>query len=314
MRKWEWQAMFGLLCIVAAGAGATWHYRHPIRALVWKLMLPESPPAPADGTRFAVIGDYGSGSPYAWHVALMVKSWNPDFVVTVGDNNYPVGATETIDRNVGRFYHEFISPYLGRYGNGAAENRFFPIAGHRDWDTDSLRPYLEYFTLPGNERYYEVARGPVRLFMLDTDAREPDGATAASIQASWLRERLEHSQSPWNLVLAHHAPYTSHAVEDTYRMRWSFGEWGADAVLSGYYHVYERLEVDGLPYFVNGAGGSWLSRFGETDPHSVVRYGDDYGAVIVDATADRLVFRFVNRSGRIIDHVTLTGNGSDDRD
>ena len=33
--------------------------------------------------------------------------------------------------------------------------------------------------------------------------------------------------------------------------------WGANAVLSGFYHVYERLRVDELPYFVNGAGGSW---------------------------------------------------------
>jgi len=35
-------------------------------------------------------------------------------------------------------------------------------------------------------------------------------------------------------------------------MRWLFKAWAADAMLSGFYHVYERLSVDELPYFVNG--------------------------------------------------------------
>jgi len=41
--------------------------------------------------------------------------------------------------------------------------------------------------------------------------------------------------------------------------------------LSGFYHVYERLRVDELPYFVNGAGGSWISDFGAIDAHSQFR-------------------------------------------
>ena len=288
------------LCVIVA-----WHYRHSIVAQGRWLMLPESEPLATDSIRFAVIGDYGSGTPREWDVALVVDSWNPNFVATVGDNNYPAGSRDTIDENIGRFYHRYIAGYRGRYGEGARENRFFPIPGHIDWDGEALAPYLEYFSLPGNERYYEFERGPVHFFMLDTDEREPDGATVGSVQARWLRRQLGESNAPWKLVFAHHAPFTSHTVEDVERMRWPFKEWGADAVLSGYYHVYERLEVDGLPYFVNGVGGSWHSHFGAIDPASRFRYNDDFGVMVVDADDSRMLFRFIDSNGKILDRLVL---------
>ncbi|MBZ0159711.1 MAG: metallophosphoesterase, partial [bacterium] len=117
--------------------------------------------AQSASVRFAVIGDYGfAGQPEA-DVANLVKSWNPDFIITVGDNNYPSGAVSTIDNNIGQYYHDFISPYLGLWGPGATINRFFPSLGNHDWATTGAQPYLDYFTLPNNERYYDVVWGPV---------------------------------------------------------------------------------------------------------------------------------------------------------
>src|SRR5262245_16628557 len=107
-------------------------------------------------TRFAVIGDYGSASPDEAAVAARVASWSPEIVVTVGDNNYPQGAQATIDDNVGQYYSAFIHPYVGTYGPGGTVNRFFPALGNHDWMTAGAVPYLGYFTLPGNERYYDV--------------------------------------------------------------------------------------------------------------------------------------------------------------
>lgn len=302
MRLVKW---LGIAVPVLAAGIVGWCFRYPIWGAIYVRTLPRVEPPPAGSIRFAVIGDYGQGGPGEMEVSLLVKSWNPDFVATVGDNNYPDGAAETIDGNIGRFYHSYISPYAGRFGQGAKANRFFPIPGHRDWDSDALRPYLDYFTLPGNERYYDVLREPVHLFMLDTDEREPDGATETSAQGLWLERGLKESKAPWKIVFAHHAPYTSHSVEDTIRMRWPFRSWGADAVMSGYYHIYERLQIDGIPYFVNGAGGSWVSGFGEVDNGSRFRYNEDLGALIVDAEDSRITFRFVNRKGRIVDESFL---------
>jgi hypothetical protein len=303
------RGLVALLSVTLILGATGWYFRDSIQGEVRRLSLPRVEPPPKGTTRFAVIGDYGSGSPYARDVALMIKSWNPDFVTTVGDNNYPVGAAETIDQNIGKFFHSYISPYKGRFGPGATTNRFFPIPGHRDWDSSTgLQPYLDYFSLPGNERYYDFVWGPVHFFMLDTDEREPDGTNATSIQGRWLEQKLAESKAPWKLVFAHHAPYTSHKVPDVEYMRWPFKAWGADAVLSGFFHVYERLLVDGIPYFVNGSGGQWVSSFGEIDAHSQFRYREDFGAMLIDATNTKITFRFVNRNGRIIDEHVLVKN------
>ena len=54
----------------------------------------------------------------------------------------------------------------------------------------SGKPYFDYFTLPGNERYYDFTWGPVHLFALDDIESEPDGVGASSIQAQWLKAGL----------------------------------------------------------------------------------------------------------------------------
>lgn len=299
----------GIVLVVAFAGFGGWHQRHLIQSELHRFTLPQTPTQPEGSVRFAVIGDYGSGSHHQKQVAQMIESWKPDFITTVGDNNYPIGEAETIDHNIGRFFHAYIYPYKGGYGPGATTNRFFPVPGHRDWDSpDGLQPYLDYFSLPGNERYYEVVRGSVHFFMLDTDEREPDGTTPTSVQGQWLEQSLRNSTAPWKLVFAHHAPYTSHAVPDVEYMRWPFKAWGVHAVLSGFYHVYERLSIDGLPYFVNGTGGLWVSDFGEIDPNSQTRYREDFGAMIVDATETTIVFRYVNRTGVIVDTLVLTKN------
>ena len=306
IRPRTWIALISVTLILGATG---WYFRHSIQGEYLRFTLPKVEAPPKGTTRFAVIGDYGSGSPKERDVALMIDSWKPDFIATLGDNNYPDGAAETIDQNIGRFFHAYISPYKGIYGPGATANRFFPIPGHRDWDSPSgLQPYLDYFELPGNERYYDLVWGPVHFFMRDTDEREPDGASATSIQGRWLERKLAESKAPWKLVFAHHAPYTSHRVPDVEYMRWPFKAWGADAVLSGFYHVYERLLVDGLPYIVNGSGGLWVSDFGEIDAHSQFRYREDFGALLVDATDTRITFRFVTRNGRIVDEYFLVKN------
>lgn len=254
---------------------------------------------------FAVIGDFGTGGPGEAAVSELVKSWQPELIITVGDNNYPSGEAETIDDHIGQFYHEFIHPYQGEYGPGADINRFFPTLGNHDWQTDNAQPYLDYFTLPGNERYCDFVWGPVHFFALDGDEKEPDGNGRQSIQAEWLQAQLAASTSPWKLVYFHHAPYSSGRHGSYQRMRWPFAEWGASAVLTGHDHTYERLEVDGIPYFVNGLGGDTIYNFNDPLPGSVVRYNRDLGAMRVTATETTLTFEFITREQLLIDTYTL---------
>jgi hypothetical protein len=268
-------------------------------------------------TRFAVIGDYGFDSPNEQAVSDLVHSWNPAVITTTGDNNYNVGAASTIDNNIGKYYHDYIAPYLGAWGAGASSNAFFPSLGNHDWgvfDQDQSnpggdQPYLNYFPgLPGNRRYYDVSLGLVHLFILDSDLNEPDGTSSTSIQAAWLQARLAAATEPYKLVLFHHPPYTSGYPGNggfTY-MQWPFQAWGATAVLNGKSHDYERLLENGFPYLIDGLGGEELTPRYTTAPGSQVFYNGNFGALLVEATSASITFQFLTTTGQVIDTYTIT--------
>ena len=254
--------------------------------------------------RFAVIGDYGLDGENEAKVADLVTSWNPDFVITTGDNNYFQGDASTIDLNIGKYYCQFIGNYRGKPGEGSATNRFWPCPGNHDWLAPALGPYRDYFTLPGNERYYDVDRGLVHLFALDSDFNEPDGITADSTQAGWLRETLARSTSCFDVVYFHHAPYSSGPHGSTLEMKWPFEEWGADAVMAGHDHLYERFEVGRIPYLTVGLGGCSIYDFVTALPETRMQYNADYGALRVTADRHGMTFEFVNVLGTVIDVFT----------
>jgi hypothetical protein len=277
---------------------------------------------PATSYRFAVIGDYGADTAGEARVATMVAGWNPDFVITTGDNNYPDGGAATIDQNIGKYYSQFIGNYQGSYGNGSPTNRFWPSLGNHDWETIVCNgnvcdgAYQDYFTLPGNERYYDVDLGLVHLYALDSDVNEPDGNLATSVQGSWLQSRLSASRSCFDVVYVHYPPYSSGLHGSTDEMQWPFAAWGAELVLAGHDHTYERLDVNGVPYFVNGLGGRSLYPFVNVanlpaDVNSVVRYNSDYGAMLVTVTETGMTSQFYNASGVLIDEYTLSKQCSD---
>jgi hypothetical protein len=167
-------------------------------------------------------------------------------------------------------------------------------------------PYLDYFTLPGNERMYDFVWGPVHFFSIDSDEHEPAGRTQGSAQAMWLKNHLAASTSTWNVVYMHHPPYSSgnHHGSDL-DLQWPYQEWGADVVFAGHEHNYERLSVNGFPYIVLGISGNKIYGFLKPLKESVTRYNEDWGAVRAVATRTMLKFELVTRSGAIIDTLTL---------
>lgn len=262
---------------------------------------------PGDAVSFVALGDFGDDSDFEAAVAKQVRAANPDLVITLGDNNYPNGGARTIDANIGKHYASFIAPYRGRYGPGADRNRFFPSLGNHDWRTTDLEPYLDYFELPGNERYYDFVWGPVHFFALDSDTAEPDGTDPESTQALWLRDTLRASTAPWKVVYLHHAPYSSGRHGSSRHMQWPYTQWGADVVLAGHDHHYERIEHDGGLYLVNGLSGSpKVYDIGHPVEGSVVRFNERHGALFAEATASRLSIAFITADGETIDTVERT--------
>lgn len=281
------------------------------------------PSASAEPTVFAVIGDYGANNAHERDVAALVASWHPAFVLALGDDYYrQAGGTGVgrYERSTGAYYGRWLRDVPAadsRQAGTAARNAFFPALGNHDYSdaTPSPATYLDYFTLPGsgftsssgNERYYDFVEGPVHFFVLNSNTQEPDGTSSSSTQAGWLQEQMSASTSTWNVVYDHHPPYSSDTVHgSTGYMQWPFAAWGADAVLSGHAHAYERIEHDGIVYFVNGLGGA--PRYDVKKPvnGSAARYQADWGAQKVTASDTALEFQFYNVAGSLVDSYSVT--------
>lgn len=263
---------------------------------------------------FAVIGDYGVNTASAADVAALVASWDPDFVITTGDNYYNAAGgvgTAKYDLSTGAHYCAFLkdittSGSLCPAGQ-ASVNNFFLAMGNHDYSDATPGPdtYLEYFNLPGadftnssgNERYYDFVRGPVHFFVLNSNYQEPDGINSASVQAAWLQSQLALSMSSWNLIVFHHPPYSSSSHGNSVVMQWPFAAWGADAVLSGHDHTYERITHDSIPYFVNGLGGAGRYAFGDPVEGSTVRYNANWGAMRITASETSVLYEFFSLDG-----------------
>jgi tartrate-resistant acid phosphatase type 5 len=296
----------------------------PVTATASPAATPATPSLDATVT-FAVIGDYGDGSRNEAAVAKLVASWQPAFIITTGDGYYtPAGGTGTAryDRSTGAYYCAWLKDVSTtgsrcRIGK-SAQNAFFPSLGNHDYSDakPSLKTYLTYFKLPGtgftntsgNERYYDFVEGNVHFFVLNSNSGEPAGTKSTSTQAKWLKKQLAASTSTWNVVYDHHPPYSSDKTHgSSVYMRWPFAAWGADAVLSGHAHTYERLIRSGIPYFVNGLGGAPRYTFRATPlSGSKSRYRANWGAQKVTVTSTVMEFRFYTVTGALKDSYRLT--------
>lgn len=274
--------------------------------------------------KFAAIGDYGTESEGSIQVAALVKSKKPNFIITLGDNNYPSGEAETIDKNIGALYTPYIFPYTGRYEKPSVTyNRFWPCLGNHDFGKDGdARPYFAYFPALNNQFYYDFVKGPIHFFSICSDRKCPDGISPQSKQMLWLKDKIQASQQPWKIVYYHHPTYSS-KVWSPGGGRWPaedreknserkidlpFSEWGVSAVLSGHLHLYERFDIMGVPYIINGLGGDeGYYKFSDTnpDPESIVRFAGEDGAMFIKANEKELSFKFMTTSGKIVDKFSL---------
>jgi tartrate-resistant acid phosphatase type 5 len=256
----------------------------------------------ADSVLFAVIGDYGRAGDIEEAVASLVKGWDPDFILTTGDNNYGYGEYATLYQNIGQYYCDYIynfdAPDEYRCdGNARAEelNRFFPSPGnHDELGPFGLEPYLNYFTLPGEELFYTFSWGDVAFYSINS-------LFSADLEAqqAWLKDELERSDKAFQVVYFHHPPFTPGPHGDTDYMKWDFHLWGVDVVLSGHDHIYARMEhpdEEGLHYIVNGVGGNSLYSCDEDYTEEGISllscFDSNYGAMRCYADSTRLIMEF----------------------
>jgi tartrate-resistant acid phosphatase type 5 len=272
---------------------------------------------PADSIVFAQIGDYGFSGSAEGQVAEMVKSWNPDFIITTGDNNYPGGKFNTLKENISQYYGDYIynfdAPQEFRCNGKAFDeglNRFFPTPGNHDsGNADGLIPYYNFFTLPGNESYYKFSWGPVTFFSINTvegDLQE---------QKNWLEQQRSVSVSPFQIVFFHYSPYSSGPHGSFSGTQWDYNTLGIDIIFTGHDHLYERIEKKGeedVHYIINGLGGCSIYECDASalpsDLFSIFCYNNDYGAVKGLATKEKIIIEFyaISSSSQPADRIVIT--------
>jgi len=261
-----------------------------------------------NATKFAIIGDYGNHSGNEEKVRDMIITWGVDFIITVGDNNYPDGEASTIDANIGNFYGNWIGNYQG---NGSS-NKFFPSLGNHDWyeppiGDPNIQPYVDYFNLPGDEftnssgteRYYDFVWDNIHFFVLDSEGIDPTGEGPDLVQEQWVETQMtfcEKNHFHWRIVYFHHPPYSTELIDESHGsytfMQLNFVGFGAHTVLAGHAHKYERLIIDGLVYFINGVGGKDHDASGPPIAGSEYIYGSDFGAQLVAVDGTEMKFEF----------------------
>lgn len=265
----------------------------------------------ANNIRFVAFGDYGDGSNNEAKVAELVYSLNPDFIITLGDNNYPNGSAYTLNEHIGKFYCDYIYNFdapINQQCRGQASdegiNQFFPSLGNHDYGSNNNKiPYLNYFTLPGNEIYYDFTWGPVHFYAIDSNFN-------LESQRSWLTKKLAEAIEPFNVVFFHHPPYSSGKHGNNVKMQWDFE--GTDLVLSGHDHIYERnINIyNSLPvYIVSGLGGkskhSCYKNSNNQNVFNSICYDENYGALLVEASQDVMDIKFISVENEIIDHYII---------
>ena len=267
----------------------------------------------------AVIGDYGGYNSGAARVGELVRGWQPDAVVTVGDNLYStppgVEGTDMFDLTVGQHYCDFLggaAPGPNCPSGGGAANRFFAATGNHDYSDAGIEHYLDYFDLPGpgverrhpsaSERYYDAVIGPVHLFVIDTTPALEDEAYLEE-QRTWLQSGLAASTTPWQIVAMHHPPFSSGSDGGpTPQFQWPYARWGADLVLTGHEHSYERLQREGTTFLVNGLGGASRYDFAPLPSGgSAARYNANEGAVRLRVNAQSIGIEMVTVDGEVVD-------------
>ena len=233
----------------------------------------------------------------------------PGTIALLGDAAYERGTDGEFARCFGPSWGRFrprIRPALGNH----------EYLAHRD-----AAPYFRYFgAAAGSPRgFYDYRLGAWHVVVLNSNCAPAGGCAAGSPQERWLRAQLSSDPTRCTVAYSHHPRFSSgfHGNDASLRDLWrALYEGGADVVLAGHDHHYERFapqtpegKLDrrrGLRQFVVGTGGRRLYPALRRLPASEVRHNGSYGVLSLRLDPGSYRWRFVPVAG---ERFTDTGTG-----
>jgi|APDOM4702015191_1054821.scaffolds.fasta_scaffold15450_2 3',5'-cyclic AMP phosphodiesterase CpdA len=235
----------------------------------------------------------------AARTAALIEQQAPDMpLLLLGDLVYNSGTLA-----------EYRSCYEPTYGKFMA--RSFPAPGNHDYGVPAGEDYYTYFGAragPDKRGYYSYELGSWHVISLNSNIDMSRG----SAQETWLRADLAGARSrKCTLAYWHHPRFSSSSTHgddprssDIWRALFEFG---ADVVLVGHDHTYERFAPQdpdavanatrGIRQFVVGTGGAALYAFGAPRPNSEVRGAGSFGVAKFVLDDGRYSWEFLPAAG-----------------
>ncbi len=213
-------------------------------------------------------------------------------VLLLGDNVY--------QRGTAREFHDCYQPTWGRF-----KARTWPSPGNHEYATPGAKGYFDYFGNAAGIGYYSVELGAWHVISLNSNL----SGAAQQAQLAWLEKDLAGSRTRCTLAYWHHPLYSSgwHGSIAVMRPAWALlYEAGAELVLSGHDHIYERFlpqdangkldEERGIRQFVVGTGGAYYTPFKFPIENSKVRDNSRFGVLKLVLREDSYTWEFLEAS------------------
>ena len=202
---------------------------------------------------------------------------------------------------------------------------YFPVLGNHEQDSEN---YYNFFSLPGNERYYFFSVGDALFVMLDMEGpnyRAPGFLKGENVDAFWMnigrkyfereKEWLENiltlnNDAGYIFVFFHPAFYSIKAsrVADAELRREFWGDiferHSVTAVLNGHDHYYHHAEHGGTHYIVTAGGGAPLYDTDAIQPETV-NYKKIEHFMRIDVGLEKTTMKAVDINGNLIEEITV---------
>lgn len=230
--------------------------------------------------------------------ARLARSYHPDLVLTLGDQQYQTG-------DLGAFR----DGYARSWGTLRALTR--PVPGNHEYGTPAADGYYSYFTgrQPGPPGWYAFDAGSWRVYALNSNCDVVDCAQ----ESRWLDADMGRHPRACSLITMHHPRYSSaeHGSNRFVEPLWTAAlRYRTDLALGGHDHVYERFrkmdasggaDPSGIRSFVVGTGGRSLYSWSTEAPGSVVRHNTDFGVLALRLGRDRYAWEYRTVDGAVVD-------------
>lgn len=261
----------------------------PVTAVPFKL------PLKPGSTRFAIIGDSGTGEAPQFQIAEAMQRLHAEFpfefVLMLGDNIYG-------NNNAAAYKRKFEDPYQSLLKSGI---KFYAALGNHD---DPNQRLYKPFNMDG-KRFYSFKKGDAEFFALDSTYMSPE-------QLSWIQKELSGSSAKWKICFFHHPLYSSarfHGADVDLRKQLEplLIRNGVSVVLNGHEHVYERLQPQrGIQYFVLGSSGQLRRGDLRQSRDTAKGFDSDRVFALMEAADDELYFQVNSARRETVDSGVLT--------